>query len=180
LSKAVKDGCESKIPNTIVLFVAKRSSFWDYLGGAFNISRSFARSTASGFEDAGYKVIRHESASGLELFKNGWKTNGIAGFLMTGHGFQPANFIAAPDSENNSIVAPSDVKPPYKLAIVGAWFCWSANNSNPALPEKAGEPFVRYWRQHASPNGLFIGYTKETRITDILFDPDTWEIENGR
>jgi len=184
LGRATTEGCRSKIPNTIVVYAAEPSSIFDRMPfGAFWTARKFMWSTADGFYSEGYQIIGGEDLSSKQYFQRLWKTDGVAGYLISGHGAgAPGSFLADPGRSGGGEVFPAEVRPPYKLSIVGAWFCWSAADSMPSVSDiSSSPPHIRFWRQHVSSNGLFIGLTLEqTRIHNMILQPDrTFDIRQG-
>ena len=107
-----------------------------------------------------YDVMWHLSESSETNSRNYWKTPGIYAFVMGGHRGQNDEetvwygYVAETGTRFGRL--PGDVKPPYKLGAVGAYFCGSADQV--AVFGPAGTPPTMSWRDLVSSSGEFVGF----------------------
>ena len=93
--------------------------------------------------------------SSNQTFREIWHTKGIYAILFGGHG-TIYGFVADPSS--GTAVGPHQVAPPYHLAAVMAYSCYSADAiwGNEILRD--GTVPVYFWKTHVSNTGRFFGY----------------------
>jgi RHS repeat-associated protein len=119
----------------------------DWFNGGFGILgifRTEVNRLKMHYSTIGYKIITHDGAMSGKTFEGIWKEDGIAALAFGGHGFEDSvGFVAGTMDNADNIVTSRDVKPPYKLSLIGAYSCYSYEND---------------WRDHLSTYGVMYEY----------------------
>ena len=115
-----------------------------------NNFRIFAEVLAHGYHNDGFKVELKERASSAQEFIGLWTLEGIYGVIFAGHG--GASGLLA-DPKTGVFVYPTQVTPPYRLAIGGFYACQS-DKFNPDVDNGR-------WRDHIAIDhgGMYIGFS---------------------
>ncbi|MCK9305357.1 MAG: hypothetical protein M0P27_08180, partial [Bacteroidales bacterium] len=116
--------CKVSVPNVIAVFTSKPSWYDTYISIVSHYRRK-AESLAANYKYNGYKVIFTKHSTSVASFKSLWKTSGIYGYVYAGHGARPLGLRI--NSSFNGAIFPSEVSPPYKLAIGRFYACYSDN-----------------------------------------------------
>jgi hypothetical protein len=138
-------GCRYGVPNVLGLYTSKRSRR-DVDGSVVNQFRILVETLAYGFGGDGYKVKFKRNASSVSAFNDLWTIEGIYGIFFAGHGGASGLYV---DPDGDNFVFPTDVTPPYKLAIGAFYACQSDQD------EAGGR-----WRDHIAipQGGMYVGF----------------------
>ena len=142
-----------KIPNTVSYFAAKETNFFRKLPTSLaqiHIKKIINKAVED--KKAGFKVVGYIQQDKLTKFKPMWQLEGIYKVYMAGHGANGGYSVTKED--DGQTVLPYEVKPPYKLNTVLAYFCDSALKTPEVKPG-----WIRAWRDHVSKLGHYEGYT---------------------
>ena len=144
---------EFHVPNTWAVFQAQRTML-DASFAAMHC-RGMAENSYYSAQQKGFKVDFAYKTK--KEFKNLWKKDGIYAFTAGGHGSKEGFTIPEISSKSFVVnVSPFEVRPPYKLARVAIFSCYSANDipDTNRFPPRPPRP----WRFHVSDLGEFVGH----------------------
>lgn len=162
------------VANAMVFYTSEPG----YLDTSVSLVTEFRLATqrlASKYEIEGYLTWKYYNSFDSSIFQGLWQKDGIYGIVFAGHGKTVSGdtifgksiyigFANAPDS----FASPKAVKPPYKLAIIYAATCYSADDAYSYKKITDPETLVRKvipvenqgsWKQHLPQDGSFWGYT---------------------
>ncbi|HON07757.1 MAG TPA: RHS repeat-associated core domain-containing protein [Verrucomicrobiota bacterium] len=142
-----------EIPNTIVVYTSRPGLFDGYFSFVTQLRR-LAVQFGENADSKNYRVLFCLNDSSDTDFRDLWETDGIYGIAFAGHGTR-YGFKADPSSDN--AVAPNDVSPPYKLAYIMAFSCYSANPFLSSI-DAQGNNILINWQIYLSGAGRFIGF----------------------
>ena len=150
--KSTDNPCALLIPNLVCVYTSK-SGWFDGIA-TFNAQiKRMAVADANEYKSKGFMVDLKQWASSDDTFCNMWSQEGIYAISFAGHGSK-LGFIA--DISSGMAISPDTVHPPYHLAAIKAYSCYSAMpiSSNTILSD--GSIPTTSWTNHVSSKGTFL------------------------
>ena len=166
-----------KIPNTMALYTSQKTFWEEYLQNIGNLTyvpnifRLQIHPVLNGiFTQKGFHIVALIEAADRQGLIDLWQEEGIYGFAFGGHG---ATDGLAPGGNANN-VAPDEVAPPYKLAFIGVYGCYTADPIVVGMGpgsfvngQWVQNPIYARWTDHLSAAGSFVGFQGNVRFVNM-------------
>jgi hypothetical protein len=144
-------GCFT-VPNVVAGYISERA--WNDIRIAVGECQSAAISDLSDYAEDHFKV-KAVRADSMGTFISMWNDPNLYAFVFGGHGNRHG---VAAEYQTEDGVDPTMVHPPYHLAAIKMYACWTANATLQRGTGPRGAPLpATYWCQHLSKTGVFVG-----------------------
>lgn len=156
-------GCRYGVPNTVVVYTTPNDVSY-----AANALRDWAVHDALAYKHKNYHLMLATDKSSQSTFVSLWQQDGIYAFFFGGHGAEKKwfsgiwmGYVVSGFGMFGTAVAPDEVRPPYGLQSIGAYFCGSADPVQALTKENpiSGPAPTSKWSDYLSNKGSFRGYS---------------------
>jgi RHS repeat-associated protein len=142
--------CEGQrvyVPNTVVVVTPELGLD---ISAATHRAQAKANSAARDLlgPAGGFKINYVNVGTDPQKMRDAWRTEGIYGYIFGGHGGNGGILFVGSNE-----VTPSAVRPPYKLAFVYIYACYSATGEAVAHDINNQPTSFKYWSDFVSSNG---------------------------